>query len=92
MEIEPIIELSRLSLKAQEKGKLKKDLESILAYVDELKQVPTEGIEPTSHVLDIQNVFRQDKAVSCNVREEVIKHAPRREGNFFRVPKVIDQE
>lgn len=89
-EIEQIAELARLRLKAEEKGKLQKDLESILEYVDELKEVPTDHVEPTSHALNLENVFREDKSLLTNVRDEVLKHAPQREGNFFKVPKVID--
>ena len=91
-EIEQIAELARLSLKPEEKAKLKKDLESILAYVEQLKSVPTDPVEPTSHVLNLENVFREDRVHPSNVRDEVLKHAPQREGNFFKVPKVNDQE
>lgn len=91
-EIEQIAELARLSLKPDEKAKLKKDLESILAYVDELKKVNTEKVEPTSHVLNLENVFRKDEVRPSEVRDETLKHAPSREGNFFKVPKIIDQE
>ena len=91
-EIEQIAELARLSLKPEEKGKLKKDLESILAYVEQLKSVPTDEVEPTSHVLNLENVFREDKIILSEVREDILKHAPRREGNFFKVPKVIELE
>ena len=91
-EIEQIAELARLSLKPDEKTKLKKDLESILAYVDELKKVNTEKVEPTRHALNLENVFRKDEARPSGVRNETLKYAPAREGNFFKVPKVIDQE
>ncbi len=91
-EIEQIAELARLSLKPEEKEKLRKDLESILSYVEQLKGVPTEQAEPTSHVLNLENVFRKDEVKPCDIREDVLKHAPQREGNFFKVPKVIEQE
>lgn len=91
-EIEQIAELARLSLKPAEKAKLKKDLESILAYVGELKAVPTDSIDPTSHVMNLENVFRPDEVRSCDIREEVLRHAPLREGKFFKVPKIIDRE
>ena len=91
-EIEQIAELARLSLKPEEKAKLKKDLESILSYVEQLKAVPTDYVEPTSHVLNLENVFRADEIKPANIREEVLKHAPHREGSFFKVPKIIDQE
>ena len=91
-EIDKIAELARLSLKPEEKGKLQKDLESILVYVEQLKKVSTDHVEPTSHVLNLENVFREDQAKPCDIREDVLKHAPHREGNFFKVPKVIEQE
>ena len=91
-EIEQIAELARLSLKPEEKAKLKKDLESILAYVEQLKTVPTDSVEPTSHVLNLENVFRPDEVKPSAIREDVLKHAPHREGSFFKVPKIIDQE
>lgn len=90
-EIEQVAELARLSLKPAEKAKLQKDLEKILAYVDELKKVNTEKVAPTSHVLDLENVHRPDEIRPSNVREQLLQHAPAREGNFFKVPKVIDQ-
>ena len=90
-EIEQVAELARLSLKPAEKAKLQKDLEKILAYVDELKKVDTEKVAPMSHVLDQENVFRPDEVRPSEVRDPVLKHAPAREGNFFKVPKVIDQ-
>lgn len=90
-DIEQTAELARLSLKPEEKAKLAKELGSILAYVDELKKVSTEKVPPTSHVLDLENVYREDQAKPCDVREETLKHAPAREGNFFKVPKVIEQ-
>lgn len=91
-QIEQIAELARLSLKPEEKAKLQKDLESILAYVEQLKTVSTDSVEPTSHVLNLENVFREDKPHPSEVRDNVLKHAPQREGNFFKVPKVIEQE
>ena len=91
-EIEQIAELARLSLKPEERTKLKKDLESILAYVEQLKTVPTDSVESTSHVLNLENVFRPDEISPSDVREDVLKHAPHRQGNFFKVPKIIDQE
>lgn len=91
-EIEQIAELARLNLKPEEKAKLQKDLESILAYVEQLNAVPTDHVEPTSHVLNLENVFREDQVRPSDIREEILKHAPQREGNFFKVPKVIEQE
>jgi aspartyl-tRNA(Asn)/glutamyl-tRNA(Gln) amidotransferase subunit C len=91
-DIEAIAKLARLSLKPEEKKKLEKDIASILAYMEQLKAIDTQQIEPTSHVLKLENVFREDEAKPCEVREEVLKHAPGREGKFFKVPKVVEKE
>ena len=89
-EIEQIAELARLSLQPEERSRLKHDLEAILNYVEQLKTLPTDPIEPTSHVLNLENVFRKDEAKLSDVRDKVLKSAPRREGNFFKVPKIIE--
>ena len=88
--IDQIAELARLNLKAEEREKLSRDLEKIIGYVDQLGELKTEAVEPTTHVLRIENVFRKDAAVPSRIREEVLKYAPKREGNFFKVPKVIE--
>lgn len=90
IDINQIAELARLHLKPEEKEKLTKDLESILAYVDQLKELNTESIQPTSHVLPIENVFRKDEVKKTKVRDAVLDHAPKRESNFFKVPKIIE--
>ena len=89
IKIDQIAELARLNLKPEERARLSKNLEEILAYVDQLQEIKTEGIEPTSHVLSIENVFRKDRVKSSEISEGVLKHAPKREGEFFKVPKVI---
>ena len=88
--IDQIAELARLNLKPEEREKLGKDLQKILDYVGQLQELKTEKVEPTSHPHAIENMFRADKVVPCDVREKVLKHAPSREANYFKVPKVID--
>ena len=91
-EIEKIAELARLNLKPEEKKKLEKDLGAILAYVEQLKSLNMDHVEPTSHVLNLENVFRPDETRPTDVRDEVLNHAPQREGKFFKVPKVVEKE
>ena len=90
IDIQQIAELARLNLKPEERAKLSKDLEAILAYVDQLKELNTEKVEPTSHVLPLENVFREDRAKLSGVRDQVLERAPKREGKFFKVPKIIE--
>ena len=88
--IDQIAELARLSLKPDERAKLSKDLEKILAYVDQLQELKTDTILPTSHVLPIENVFRKDSVKPSQIREAVLKCAPKSDGKFFKVPKIIE--
>ena len=92
IKIDQIAELARLNLKADERAKLSKDLEAILAYVDQLQELNVENVPPTSHVLPIENVFRKDRMKPSEISEAVLKHAPKREGKFFKVPKVVEKE
>lgn len=89
MEIDKVAELARVSLKEEEKKRLNKDLENIVGYVKQLSELNTEAIEPTSHVLKIENVFRKDNVKPSDAGKKVLQYAPLTEGNFFKVPKVI---
>lgn len=92
MNVDQISLLARIRLGAEEKQRLSRDLENILGYVKQLEELDTQEIPPTSHVLQIENVFRADVARPENVTEDALSHAPDREGNFFKVPKVIEGE
>ena len=89
--IEKVAELARLSLKPEEREKLSREVLSILDYVQSLSKVPTEQVEPTSHVLNLENVFRADEIRISEVRDKALKYAPSQEGSFFKVPKVVDK-
>ena len=90
--IDQIAELARIRLKSEEKEKLAKDLENILKYVKELQALDLGNTEPTTHALPMENVFRKDEVKSREVRDRVLKYAPKQEGNFFKVPKVIERD
>ena len=89
--IEALAALARIRLKPEEKEKLSADLGKILGYVNELSKLDIKNVEPTTHVLPLQNVFRKDEIKISSVRDKALEHAPKREGSFFKVPKVIDQ-
>ena len=90
--IEKVAELARLNLKPEEKTKLEKDLGAILAYAQKLNALDTKSVEPTSHVLDLENVFRADEVKTSNAAEKALAHAPHRDGNFFKVPKIVQRD
>ena len=91
-DIQQTAELVRLNLKPDEKQKLQKEVRSIIGYVEKLNLCQTENVEPTSHVLDLENVFRKDEVKPSEVRDRILNHAPSREGKFFKVPKVVEKE
>ncbi|HLO12087.1 MAG TPA: Asp-tRNA(Asn)/Glu-tRNA(Gln) amidotransferase subunit GatC, partial [Pseudoneobacillus sp.] len=59
-------------------------------FAEELNELNTEGIEPTSHVLNIKNVLREDKAACGLPREEVLKNAPEHQNGQFKVPSILE--
>lgn len=85
-----IANLARIKLNQKEEEKLSKQLEDIIRFVDKLKEVDVSSIEPTSHILPISNVFREDKLSESLPLKEVLKNAPQSKEDFFVVPKVID--
>jgi aspartyl-tRNA synthetase len=85
-----IAKLARLKLTDEEAFTVQKDLNSILQYVETLREVNTESVRPMNHVLPLTNVWREDKAGTCDMSESILDNAPMREGNFFKVPKILE--
>ena len=90
LNIDRVAELARLNLKPEEKQKLAQDLGAILDYVKKLEKLDTSKVEPTSHVLNMENVFRADTVQSSDAAQKALEHAPLADGHFFKVPKIIE--
>lgn len=90
LDVEHISHLARLRLSAAEKEKFGAQLSSILAYVEKLDELDTSLVEPTSHVLAIGNVMREDALSPSLSADEALLNAPDRADNFYRVPKIIE--
>lgn len=90
IEVEHIALLARLSVSEQEKEKFSQQLGGILDYVKKLDELDTSGIEPTSHVIEMSNVMREDKLRPSLSKDEALMNAPDRTGDFYRVPKIIE--
>jgi aspartyl-tRNA(Asn)/glutamyl-tRNA(Gln) amidotransferase subunit C len=82
--------LARLELSPRELETLTGQVGQILAYVAQLQQVNTEGVEPLAHALDVSNVFRADEPAPSLSPAEALANAPRRQDDFFSVPAVLD--
>ncbi len=88
--IEHLSRLARLSLSNEEKTLYESQLNSILQYMETLKGLDTAEVEPTSHVLSLDNVEREDTPRPCLEREDALLNAPDRTEKFYRVPKIIE--
>ena len=90
-DVEHIAKLARLEFTEAEKEKFTHQLNQILAYIEKLNELDTKNVEPLSQVIELMNVFREDKVTPSYPREEMLKSAPSHDEKFFKVPKVIDK-
>jgi aspartyl-tRNA(Asn)/glutamyl-tRNA(Gln) amidotransferase subunit C len=88
-EVQQIARLARLSFTADEQRALLRDLNMILAYMEDLNGVPTDAVEPLAQVGDLSNAFRADTPRPGLPSDEVFRNAPQRSGEHFAVPRVI---
>ncbi len=88
-DVEYLARLARLELTPEEYQRFTGQLDEILSYVEKLKKAAAENVPPTSHVLKLANVYREDQAQPSLSNEEALKNAPSKEGPFFKVPRVI---
>ncbi len=89
-EVAQVAFLSRLEIPDEELEKFTGQLSQILEYASMLNELDMAGVEPTSHVIPMKNVFREDVIKDSYPVEKVLANAPEPMGDFFRVPKVID--
>jgi aspartyl-tRNA(Asn)/glutamyl-tRNA(Gln) amidotransferase subunit C len=82
--------LARLSLTDEEKVRFGSQLESIISYMDKLNELDTKDVEPTSHIISMSNVVRDDLPEPSLPRDEALRNAPDSTSEFYRVPKIIE--
>ncbi len=88
-DVEYVAKLAHLSLDESEKKDMAAKLGSILGYMQQLQQIDTTGVEATTHVLPLANVFREDAVGATLDTEKALAQAPEREGNYYKVPKIL---
>lgn len=89
-EVQHVARLARLSLTDEELERMREQLDAILAYIDTLRELDVEGVEPTSHAVPLVNVMRDDDVTPGLSQEAALANAPDRAGEFFRVPRIIE--
>ena len=88
--LQKIAHLARLELDSSKEDRLKADMEEILSWVEKLNELDTEGIEPLTNMSFEVNAFREDKVVEPLSQERGLYNAPDRQGDYFKVPKVLE--
>lgn len=90
--VDDLAKLSRLKFDENEKKSIQNELEKILEMCEKLQEVNTDGVEPLIYMTDSHTVLRSDEVIQEITKMEALKNAPKTDGDFFRVPKVIDQQ
>jgi aspartyl-tRNA(Asn)/glutamyl-tRNA(Gln) amidotransferase subunit C len=90
-DVEHVAELARLELTPEEKERFIVQLNDILTYIDKLNELDTADVEPTSHVIPLSNVFRDDEVRPSLDRQLVLQNAPEESHWFFKVPRIIEE-
>ena len=90
-DVQKVAKLARLELPADLIETYAIQLEGILEYVAQLEQINTENIPPTTRAVEVINSVREDLVENTDIREELINLAPHREGDFYRVPKILSE-
>lgn len=89
--IDKIAHLARLEFNEEEKVRIEKDLGRILDFMETLNEVDTQNVEPLIYMSDELNVTRPDVTKQEITHEEALKNAPKKDSDYFRVPKVIEK-
>jgi aspartyl-tRNA(Asn)/glutamyl-tRNA(Gln) amidotransferase subunit C len=87
--IDKLSRLAMLRFNEEEKKEIRADLEKMIGFVDQLKELDTTGVQPLLHISANINVLRDDVTGNMLSREEALKNAPHHDGVYFKVPKVI---
>lgn len=88
-EVKHVANLARLSVSEEEVDMFTEQLDAIIGFAEELNELDTDHIEPTTHVLELKNVLREDTVKESVTREEALKNAPDQRDGQFKVPKTF---
>lgn len=88
--VENIAKLAHLNLTKEKKDEFASQFEKIIGYIDEINKLDLEGIEPLAHVIETENVLREDKIKPGLTLEQALSNAPKKNDTFFKVPKVLE--
>lgn len=90
--VDHIAHLARLKFEGDKKDAIKKDMENIISFMDVLSELPTDNVEPLIFMNDEVNVLREDEPKVTLTQDEALKNAPKKDSDYFRIPKVLDKK
>jgi aspartyl-tRNA(Asn)/glutamyl-tRNA(Gln) amidotransferase subunit C len=89
-EVRWVAHLARLELSDADVETMTRQLSAVVDYMAQLQQVNTDGVEPLAHAVELHNVFREDEPAPSLSVDAALANAPQRQGDFYRVPAVLD--
>ena len=89
-DVEHVAKLSQIKFEEKELEKFTKQLEDIVGFIDKLSELNTEGIEPTSSVIPMVNVTREDSIRPSFIQEKALSNAPDKEIGHYKIPKIME--
>ncbi|MDD5194894.1 MAG: Asp-tRNA(Asn)/Glu-tRNA(Gln) amidotransferase subunit GatC [Candidatus Omnitrophica bacterium] len=88
--VEYVAGLARIEVSEEQKQFLESQLSNILSYIDKLKKLDVEGVEPLRGLHLERNVLRNDEVKPSTAKEEILENAPSRQERYFKIPKVLE--
>ncbi|MCA1022121.1 Asp-tRNA(Asn)/Glu-tRNA(Gln) amidotransferase subunit GatC [Halobacillus litoralis] len=89
-EVKHVANLARLAITDEEAATFTKQLDDIITYAEQLNELDTTGVEPTTHVLDLKNVMRKDEPKKWITQDDALKNAPDKQDGQFKVPSILE--
>ncbi|TAE58161.1 MAG: Asp-tRNA(Asn)/Glu-tRNA(Gln) amidotransferase subunit GatC [Nostocales cyanobacterium] len=91
-QVHKVANLARLELTPEEEAQFSTQLSSILEYVEQLSELDVADVVPTTRAIDVSNITREDNLQPYPDREAILSSAPEQEGDFFKVPKILNAD
>ena len=90
--VDHVARLARLDLTEDERARMGAELAVILEHAEKIQELDLDGVEPTSHAIEMRNVMRKDEVTPSLSQDEALANAPAREQDRFRVPRIIEED
>lgn len=89
--VDEIAHLARLEFDEQTKPEILNDMNRMLGFIEKLNELDTNNVEPLIYMTDEHSILREDEVVNSITQKQALQNAPKKDSDFFRAPKVIDQ-